>query len=480
MREQAVSQAGKQKDGGGSVPSLPYDEPAPLSAPYLERQTQRESNARSYPRKLPLALVEAQGVYVKDADGRTYIDCLAGAGTLALGHNHPVVIEALQDMLAHRRPLHTLDLITPTKDEFMGELLASLPEEFAKDCRIQFCGPSGADAIEAALKLVKTATGRTGVMAFHGAYHGMTHGALALMGNLGPKREVGGLMPEVHFLPFPYDYRCPFGRGGEEGHQLSSHYIEHLLDDPESGILPPAAMILEVVQGEGGCIPAPAQWLREVRRITQERDIPLIIDEVQTGFGRTGWLYAFQESGILPDVLVLSKAIGGSLPLSVVVYRSSLDRWGPGAHAGTFRGNQLAMAAGTATLRFIRENHLVEHAERMGARLRERLEAVQKKSRCIGQVRGRGLMVGVEVVDSSRRANAMGSYPAHTSMARRIQAECLRRGLILELGGRHGSVIRFLPPLIITAAEVDRVGEIVGEAVAAAEQALGTSEASPS
>jgi diaminobutyrate-2-oxoglutarate transaminase len=435
---------------------------------YLKQQEKRESNARSYPRRIPIAIEEAEGIYVKDADGRKFIDCLAGAGTLALGHNHPVVIDAIEKVLHDKRPLHTLDLTTPVKEEFVSEVFDSLPEEFAKRAKIQFCGPTGGDAIEAAIKLVKTATGRRSILSFQGGYHGATHGTMALSGNLGPKQSVQGLMPDVHFMPYPYAYRCPFGMGGEETHKISAKYIENLLYDPESGILPPAAMILEVVQGEGGSIPAPVEWLREIRRITKERNIPLIIDEVQTGIGRTGELFAFQHAGIIPDVVVLSKAIGGSLPLSVVIYDRELDKWGPGAHIGTFRGNQMAMAAGTATLKYIKENNLSQHAKELGEKLMLELTILQNEIPEIGDVRGRGLMVGAEIVNPRIPSGLKGTYAANPELASRIQRECFNRGLILEVGGRHGSVIRFLPPLIITEKQLDDVLAIFKDAVRAA------------
>jgi len=446
------------------------DLPGPVSKHYLERQQERESNARSYPRRIHVAISEAKGIYVKDVDGNLYFDCLAGAGTLALGHNHPVVLDAIRALLDANLPLHTLDLSTPLKDSFVEELFASLPSAFAQKARIQFCGPSGADAVEAAIKLVKTATGHRSVLSFHGGYHGMTHGALSLTGNLSPKQAVAGLMPDVHFLPYPYRYRCPFGLGGEVGTQTSSHYIESILDDPESGIIPPAGMILEIVQGEGGVIAAPDDWVRQIRHLTRDRNIPLIVDEIQTGFGRTGKLYAFEHSGITPDVVLLSKAIGGSLPLSVVLYDKALDKWAPGAHAGTFRGNQLAMAAGIATLRYILENRLAESAAALGDRLMSHLCHIQAESRCIGEVRGRGLMIGVEIINPEVAADQCGSHPAHPLLASCIQAECLRRGLIIEIGGRFGSVIRFLPPLIITAGQIDSISEIFQESVKAAEK----------
>lgn len=434
--------------------------------PLLERQEARESSARSYPRRIPLALRRAHGVYVEDVEGRVFIDCLAGAGTLALGHNHPVVIEALREVLADGLPLHTLDLTTPVKDRFVQDLFDILPADFARDARVQFCGPTGADAVEAALKLVKTATGRGTMLAFHGAYHGMTQGALHLMGSLGPKRPLNGILQGVQFLPYPYDYRCPFGLGGEAGVQTGLRYIETVLNDPEGGIPHPAGLIFEAVQGEGGVVPAADAWVRGVRELTARADVPLIVDEIQTGFGRTGRMFAFEHAGITPDVVVLSKAIGGGLPLSVVVYRGELDQWKPGAHAGTFRGNQLAMAAGSATLRLIRAEGLHDQAQRNGERLAAGLRQLQRDYPQLGDVRGRGLMLGVEIVDPRGERNAHGHPAAAPALAGALQAECLRHGLIIELGGRHGSVVRFLPPLVISEAQIDHVLAIFATAAA--------------
>jgi diaminobutyrate-2-oxoglutarate transaminase len=426
--------------------------------PYLQRQAARESNARSYPRRIPLALQEAHGLYVRDTQGQLFMDCLAGAGTLALGHNHPVAIAAMRQTLDSGLPLHTLDLTTPVKDRFVEDLFNALPENFARHARIQFCGPTGADGIEAALKLARIATGRKPILTFSGGYHGMTLGTLSLMGNLGPKQGLGSLMADVQFLPYPYDYRCPFGIGGEAGIDAGLHFIEQLLSDPESGVLPPAAVVVEVVQGEGGVIPAPARWLQSLRQLTRKHGVALIIDEVQTGLGRTGKLFAFQHADIEPDILVLSKAIGGGLPLAVMVYREELDTWKPGAHAGTFRGNQMAMAAGAATLRHIISEHLPAHAEVMGQRLMEQLRQLQGDYPCLGQVRGRGLMVGVEVVSDTPSDARVPA--ADTALAQAIQRQCLRLGVILELGGRHGAVVRFLPPLIIQAEEIDVLVEL--------------------
>ncbi|MFC5220600.1 diaminobutyrate--2-oxoglutarate transaminase family protein [Streptomyces coerulescens] len=513
----------------------------------LRRQSARESAARTYARALPIVPVRARGLTIEGADGSRYLDCLSGAGTLALGHNHPVVLEAIRKVLDSGAPLHVLDLATPVKDAFITELFRTLPPGLADNARVQFCGPAGTDAVEAAFKLVRAATGRTGILAFSGAYHGMTAGALEASG--------GAFDVRVARLPYPQDYRCPFGVGGERGAELAARWTESVLDDPKSGVRHPAGMILEPVQGEGGVIPAPDEWMRRMRQITADRSIPLIADEVQTGVGRTGSFWAVEHSGITPDVMVLSKAIGGSLPLAVIVYRDDLDAWQPGAHAGTFRGNQLAMAAGMATLAYVREHRLAERAADLGARMLHQLRGLADDFECIGDVRGRGLMIGVEVVEpeaepvrdrerssvlagrgealaapywhggaderavpggsaspggiGGRRSGAGGLMgpdpdravggtpagvapagraaptvsaaptaaaamqggedhhprPAAPELAIAIQRECLRRGLIVELGGRHSSVVRLLPPLTISDEQATAVLDRLADAV---------------
>lgn len=494
----------------------------------LRRQSARESAARTYARALPIVPVRARGLTIEGADGRRYLDCLSGAGTLALGHNHPVVLEAIRKVLDSGAPLHVLDLATPVKDAFITELFRTLPPGLADHARVQFCGPAGTDAVEAAFKLVRAATGRNGMLAFAGAYHGMTSGALEASGDAFDVR--------VARLPYPQDYRCPFGVGGPHGAELAARWTESVLDDPKSGVPLPAGMILEPVQGEGGVLPAPDAWMRRMRRITSDRSIPLIADEVQTGVGRTGAFWAVEHSGITPDVMVLSKAIGGSLPLAVVVYREELDVWEPGAHAGTFRGNQLAMAAGAATMAYVRENGLTERAATLGARMLEQLRGLSREFSVIGDVRGRGLMIGMEMVETEERedgregwgvagprgahgraetggsggsgggggsgdfdencgaAGLLGSVrlssaddagpvvmpgsiasprPASPELAVAVQRECLRRGLIVELGGRHASVVRLLPPLTITDEQATAVLDRLADAVAAVSRGHG-------
>jgi diaminobutyrate-2-oxoglutarate transaminase len=450
-----------------SVPAATID-----PARVIARQSARESSARTYARTLTMVPVEASGMTVRGADGRTYLDCLSGAGTLALGHNHPVVVDAVRSVIDSGAPWHSLDIATPQKDSFVDELFATLPRSLQDHGRIQFCGPAGTDAVEAALKLTRTATGRQTVAAFTGAYHGMTAGALAVSGGVAAKTPMAGAAAEALRLPFPYEYRCPFGVGDGRTGELAARYVERLLDDPNGGVLEPAALILEIVQGEGGVIPAPHTWVQEMRRITNDRDIPLVVDEVQTGVGRTGTFWASQGAGIEPDVMVLSKAIGGTLPLAVVVYSDHLDSWQPGAHAGTFRGTTLAMAAGAATLRFVRENELHLRAAEVGERILAALRDLGERHSCVGDVRGRGLMLGVEVVEPHSTPDSTGARPADPALALRIRRECLSRGLIVELGGRHDAVVRLLPPLVITDDEVATVLDRLAESIEAAEKAV--------
>lgn len=422
---------------------------------YIGRQNDFESSARSYPRKFPFALAKARGSWVEDVEGNRYLDFLCGAGTLALGHNDDEVNQAMTDLITSGAPLHTLDLTTPVKDRFVQTILDNLPGDLKDNAKIQFCSPSGTDATDAAIKLCKTATGRGTVIAFSGGYHGMGHGALALTGNLNAKTHVANLMPGVQFMPFPNSYRCPFGLGGEAGVRAACTYFENMLKDPESGVTLPAAVIIEAIQGEGGVIPAPVEFLRTVRRVTKELGIPMICDEIQCGMGRSGRLFAFEYADITPDVILASKAIGGTQPMAVVIYRRELDKWGAGAHAGTFRGNQLAMAAGTVVLNRVTRPEFLSEVIRKGDYIKSRLEELKKEVSIIGDVRGKGLMLGIEFVDPRSGCDLMGHPLASGEIAARIQKECFENHLVMEKGGRFGSVMRCLCALNVTDEDIE-------------------------
>ncbi len=423
---------------------------------YTDRQNEFESSARSYPRKFPFALEKAKGVKLWDVEGNEYIDFLCGAGTLALGHNDEDVNKAMVELIESLSPLHTLDLTTPVKDKFVETIHSILPFGMAENVKIQFCSPSGTDATDAAIKLCKIATGRSSVIAFSGGYHGMGHGAMAVTGNCYAKSQVPNLMPGVQFMPYPYSYRCPMGLGGEAGTKACGAYFERLLKDPESGVSKPSCVIIEPIQGEGGVVPAPVEFLQTVRRVTAELDIPLICDEIQCGMGRSGKVFAFEYAGIVPDVILSSKAIGGTQPMSVVIYNKKLDVWGPGTHAGTFRGNQLAMAAGTVVMEKIREPEFLNEVVRKGGIFKERLLSLQKESPIIGDVRGKGLMLGIEFVEPNGEKDLMGHPLESGKICAQVQRGCFEKGLVMEKGGRNGSVMRCLTALNIPDEDLEK------------------------
>jgi diaminobutyrate-2-oxoglutarate transaminase len=438
-------------------PSVGTPVPGPLSRRLLERQEQRESSVRTYPRGLPIAIRRGLGSYVEDLDGNVFIDFLTGAGAMPLGHSHPELVEAVAAQL----PLltHGLDFPTEIRDEFMSMQLSMLPESMRSRMRIEFCGPSGADAVDAALKLCKTATGRSEIITFQGAFHGCSHAAMTVTGLVAQKERVAGRVPGVHFFPYPYPLRCALGAGADSG-QRCLEYLERSLRDPLGGIPLPAAVIVEMVQGEGGVIPASSDFVQGLRRVTRELGIPLIVDEVQTGGGRTGTWFAFEQHGIEPDAIVASKAIGGmGMPIAIVLHDESLDAFAPGAHTGTFRGNQLAFAAGVAAGRIIERDEILRYVRELGAYALAALEGFARDHEIVGEARGRGLMLGLELVDGE-------TGEPNTEAAVAVQRGALERGLIVELGGRGDCVVRLLPPLNVSQETVDQALEILDSVLA--------------
>lgn len=415
-----------------------------------------ESGARSYSKNIPHIFKRADGQYLYDEQDNAYLDFLCGAGTLLLGHNHPRVREAIANI---QDPLmNHLDLRTSAEKDFIGTLMPHLPFKNKDDVRIHFCGPTGADSIEAALKLAAMKTGRSGVIAFHGSYHGMSQGALAVTSN--NKARAAGLRSkgDVTFLPFPYPYRFPEGYNTEESAtDFVLAQLKLILEDDHSGTSLPGAILLEPVQGEGGTIPAPKRFIQELRRLCDEHGIALIFDEIQAGLGRCGAWFCADLYGVQPDMITLSKGVGGGFPMALVAFHKDFNVWKPGDHIGTFRGQQYAMVAGQALLETIEDEKLVENADKQGRYIVEAVEGMQKQyPDVIGEVRGRGLYIGVEV-------NKDVADP--TSLSGDIQKAMLERNIVMERGGRQSSVLRVLSPLTITQDIADLFLEKLDESI---------------
>ncbi|MDH6125737.1 diaminobutyrate--2-oxoglutarate transaminase family protein [Kitasatospora sp. GP82] len=449
--------------GAWTGPKVAGDLPGPISAEFLARQQQYESNARSYPRRLPIAIAEASGSLIRDMDGNVFIDFLAGAGVLSLGHNHPELVAAVTAQLGVLT--HGLDFPTPVKEAFVEAQLSMLPKGMRDRTKIHFCGPTGANAVDAALKLCKTATGRGEVISFQGGFHGSSHAAMALTGLVSQKQPILNGVPGVHFFPYSYCTRCPLGLAPDTCATNCVEYLERTLGDGNGGVQLPAAVVIEMVQGEGGIIPARTDFVRRVRALTSELDIPLVVDEVQTGCGRTGTWFAFEEHGIEPDVIIASKALSGiGTPVALIMYDAKLDTWAPGAHTGTFRGNQLAFAAGVEAVRIVRRDDILGNVARRGEQVADRLKALLENP-WVAEVRGRGLMWGIEFADPTN------GDPAGR-LASAVQSAALRRGLIVEVGGRQDCVVRLMPPLNVSADTVDTACTILLNAIRDAQEAL--------
>ncbi len=375
---------------------------------------------------------------------------------LSLGHNHPELVAAACEQMTTFT--HGLDMATPAKDAFTETQLAMLPDGMRDRMRIQFCGPTGANAVDAAIKLCKTATGRGEIVSFQGGFHGSTHAAMAMTGLVAQKRPIANGMPGVQFFPYSSCSRCPLALDPQSCQTNCVALLERALNDANGGVTLPAAVIMELVQGEGGVIPARKEFVQRVRALTAELGVPLIVDEVQTGCGRTGTWWAFEQYGIEPDVIVASKALSGmGQPVAIIMYDESLDVWAPGAHSGTFRGNQLAFATGVETVRIVRRDGVLDNVRARGAQVLERL-AVLDDDPGVVEVRGLGLMLGIEL---ARPADGR----TVTQLAQDVQARALRAGLIVELGGRDDCVVRMLPPLTVTAEQVDLACDILLDAI---------------
>jgi diaminobutyrate-2-oxoglutarate transaminase len=437
-------------------PHVKTDLPGPISAELLMRQQHRESNARTYPRRLPIAIEEGFGSFVRDVDGNVFIDFLSGAGVLSLGHSHPELTAIVSEQVSQLT--HGLDFPTPAKEAFTDAQFSMLAPNLRKKMKVHFCGPTGGDAIDAAIKLCKTATGRGDIVSFQGGFHGSSHAAMGLTGLVAQKRRVPNGVPGIHFFPYSYCGRCPVGLNRETCEINCVTVLERALRDTNGGIPLPAAVVMELVQGEGGVVPAQKKFVQRVRNLTRELDIPLVVDEVQTGCGRTGTWFAFEQYEIEPDVIVASKALSGiGTPVAIILYDQRLDVWDPGAHIGTFRGNQLAFAAGAATVQIFRRDDVLGNVRRRAEQIEKRF-AVLSGNPWVHEVRGLGLMWGVELADP------VDGQPAGV-LAHAVQARALRNGLIVELGGRDDDVVRVLPPLNVTEDVLDTACSILLDAI---------------
>jgi diaminobutyrate-2-oxoglutarate transaminase len=395
-----------------------------------------ESDVRLYCRKFPVVFHRARGAELYAEDGRMFIDFFCGAGSLNYGHNNQFIKTRILDYLVSDGVVHGLDMYTVAKREFLSHFADTVLRPRGLDYKVQFCGPTGTDAVEAALKLARKATGRSGIIAFTGAYHGMSRGSLAVTGSRRARRAGGVAGHDVTFVPF---------EDGPLGTFDSIAYIERLLSDPSSGVDLPAAVIVEPMQMEGGVYPASGDWLRRLRAVTESYGILLIFDEIQAGCGRTGTFFCFEQAGVVPDVVTVSKSIGGyGLPLSLTLFRRELDVWEPGEHTGTFRGNQLAFVAATAACDLWRQDKFrtdLAVASRCLARFRDEVAATEPGI----AVRGRGMALGVDL------GRAGGP-----ERAERLQRYAFDHGVIVELCGRHDEVVKILPPLNIDVVRLNR------------------------
>ncbi|MFC7045768.1 aspartate aminotransferase family protein [Halobacteriaceae archaeon GCM10025711] len=446
---------------GPAIHELHFDDapsvdrvPGPRSEELLARQEHIDSSAVAYPKNVPIAIEEAKGATLRDVDGNTFIDLFAGIGVLNVGHSNPYVVEAVNEQTG--KLVHTVDFPTEARLDLIEKLNEIAPGGLPDNNRVVFGGPTGSDAIEATIKLAKYNTGGSGLIAFRGAYHGGSAGALSLTGGKKYKESYTPLLPDVNHVPYPYPFQQ--GVSEDEAVERSLDSVRELLEDPYSGLANPAGIWVEPVQGEGGVVTPPEGFLPGLKEIAEANDVPLVVDEIQTGFGRTGKWFASEWEGVTPDVMPMAKAIGGiGLPLSATMYHEDLDTWKPGGHVGTYRGNVPAMVGGTRAIEYIQAHDLLAHARSLGEDIRARFRDLAEETDAIGDVRGRGLFIGVEFVDED------GNPDKETVKA--VQQYCYEHGVLVWTAGRYGNVLRLIPPLVLTEELADVAMEIIGDAI---------------
>ncbi|WP_043319215.1 diaminobutyrate--2-oxoglutarate transaminase [Microbulbifer sp. HZ11] len=405
-----------------------------------------ESEVMSYARAFPRVFNKAQGEYLYDEEGNQYLDFLAGAGTLNYGHNNPIFKEALLEYIQQDGITHGLDLHTKAKREFLEAFYENILKPRDLSYVMQFTGPTGTNAVEAALKIARKYKGRENIISFTNGFHGCSLGALAATGNSHHRGASGVSMSSVARMP--YD-----GYLGDEFDTTA--YLDKVLSDSSSGVDHPAAVLVETVQGEGGINAASVEWLRNLQDVCKKHDVLLIVDDIQAGCGRTGSYFSFEEAGIVPDIVTLSKSLSGyGLPFAVVLMKPELDQWKPGEHNGTFRGNNLAFVTATAAIKhFWSDDKFAKEVLRKGEYIEKRLQAiVDKYGDGNMTTRGRGMFRGLNCVSGE--------------LADKITTEAFRNGLVIETSGADDHVVKTLCPLTISDENLTKALDIVEAAVA--------------
>lgn len=436
------------------APKITTSIPGPRSQELLDRQEAIDSSAVAYPKSVPVAFKKGRGATVEDADGNIFLDFFAGIGVLNVGHSNPYVLDGVQEQLGDLT--HTIDFPSEPRLDLIEKLNEIAPGALPDNNRVVFGGPTGSDAIEATIKLAKHNTGNDGLIAFRGSYHGGSTGALSLTGGNKYKKNYTPLLPEVHHAPYPYSFQqeCP----PESAVDRAIEDVREILEDPYSGFANPAGIWVEAIQGEGGIITPPDEFLPRLGELASRHEIPLIVDEIQTGFGRTGEWFATSTLDVTPDIIPMAKGIGGiGLPLSATMYRENLDTWGPGGHVGTFRGHVPAMVGGIRAIEYIQDHDLLRHARNLGAYIHGRLEEVAEDVPEIGEIRGKGLFIGVEFVGTD--ATSAGDIVSD------IQQRCYERGVLVWTAGRESRVLRLIPPLVLTEKQAETGTEIIARAI---------------
>lgn len=404
----------------------------------------------------PVIVDRAEGIFVWDVAGTRYLDFTAGIAVVNAGHCHPRVVQAIQDQAA--KIIHAQQNILAHEPMLRAAVL--LTETLPRNLNQVFWANSGAEAVEGALKLAKVATGRPAIIAFRGAFHGRTHAAMTVTSSRSKVRgHYEPLLPSVYYAPYPYLFRSPYGGPPENADLKYFAELEYLFD---TMVMPDdvAAILMETVLGEGGYIFPTKRWVQLVRELCTKHGILLIMDEIQTGMGRTGKMWGFEHFGVTPDIITVAKGIASGMPVSAVVSdKAIMDKWAPGSHGGTYGGNAVGTAAAAATLEVMRDERLSENATKMGEILTDGLRAIQSDHPVIGDVRGLGLLVAAEFVKPD-------GAPNPDAVARVIKA-CFEERVLLITCGTYDQVIRVVPPLIVTEEQIRQFLGIFRNAVAA-------------